>query len=1210
MARVPHASRSSSFFRGRLRRLLSLAAGLAAACVAQENPLAAQGVRHFGGHEESLYSVIYSLDGEQVVSGSFDRSIIVWDRATGKVVRKMTDHGGTVLALALSRDGRQLASGSLDRTARVWDMPIAKAVAELPPLAGEATAVAISPDGKTFVTGDSAKQVRLWNTENQQHLRDFGGSTEAVVAVAFSNDSSRVAAICKDGALRVWNRDDGRLLSESRAPSAEAMAFHPDNQQAAVAGSDGVVRFFGVNAQARRKFDGATQPLVSAFPSGDGNWIAAASRDGKVRIYETGEGKYQREVNHGAPISAMALSRDSQTILTGGEGGDVKLWRSGDGGLAGEAAAHAGKLFAATFLPNNSQILTSGQDGVVRLWQLPLPTKRESRPHNGGLFALAISPDGNLLVTASPDKTAKILRWGDLGEHKTLGGHEQEATAAAFSSDNGRVLTGGKDQRLRLFSAGDGNQAAVTEPHGASLSSVALHPSGGIAAGGGENGVVKLWKVPEPTLLGEINAQGNVVGLRFIQNGGQLVSASDRHVKVWKTDDRSAVRAIDAGAGITALSVSKDEQLAAVGGADHHVRVYKLGDGQGVHDLQGHGGPVTAVAFLPDGKHLASASADNTVRLWNLDTKVVVQQFPLPRTAKGLVAAADGKSLAVGLDEGQTIVLPIAVVRAWGGHHQGPVTGFAVHNNGTPFYTSSTDRTVRRWNIDQPNPDKQYDGLNGEAADVALSPDGNLVAATGGDRQVRVWRTNDGGEQAQWQLPNKTFSLAFAPDNRRLAATCEDKLVRILDVPTKLIQEQFADHEGVPLSVEFVGNGSRILIAGTDHSARLLPVTGLRAYPTHQGKATAIGLSNDGNQFFTVGEDRLAAVWNTGDGNQSRRFQVGPNGALRAVARSANQQLFATGGDDRWLRVGDYNSGQERTTIETPAPVVAVAVDAEGKTILVAGADGKVRNYAFFQTPQGQHKLELVQELKGHGAPAAAVALSPDLKLAYSAARDRTVKRWSLAKHGQRQALSHGGYVYGADFSPDGTKLVTACADKTVRFWNLADGANFATGNGHENTVYAVAWRPQGDAIASSSSDRTIRLWNPSGQPQKVLKEDVVDGIYSIAFHPQGEWLVGCGLAKTWQLWRYGQDKPERTVKGHPDYVYKIAFNAAGSRVATIGYGGHLMIWDVFSGDLKHQQKLEVSSAYSLAWAPGGDELAIATQDNRLWLVGVPPQAR
>ena len=177
------------------------------------------------GHAEEVSSARFSPDGKQILTGSGDHTMRLWNVATGKVVRTFTGHESPVLALAISPDGKQAISGSSDDTLRLWDVATGKEIRQLGKHKTWVTAVAFSPDGKFVATGsrtseervgDSAsgedKWARLWDVETGKEEQRFKGHLEGIRSVAFSPDGTKLLTGSDDKTARVWDVATGKEL--------------------------------------------------------------------------------------------------------------------------------------------------------------------------------------------------------------------------------------------------------------------------------------------------------------------------------------------------------------------------------------------------------------------------------------------------------------------------------------------------------------------------------------------------------------------------------------------------------------------------------------------------------------------------------------------------------------------------------------------------------------------------------------------------------------------------------------------------------------------------------------------------------------------------------------------------------------------------------------------------------------------------------------
>jgi tetratricopeptide (TPR) repeat protein len=247
-----------------------------------------QKARRLGGHLGSVLSVTLSPDGSLLASGSYDKTVRLWEIDTGREMRCLEGHTGYVYGVVFSPDGSLLASGSYDTTVRLWEVETGREVCLLKGHTGYVYGVAFSPDGSLLASASGDNTVRLWEVETGRAWRRLEGHTGYVSSVAFSPDGSLLASASQDNTVRLWEIDTGREVHrlERHTGSVGSVAFSPDGVLLASGSEDRTVRLWEVETGWEvRLLKGHTGSVGSVAFSPDGSLLASGSADNTVCLW-------------------------------------------------------------------------------------------------------------------------------------------------------------------------------------------------------------------------------------------------------------------------------------------------------------------------------------------------------------------------------------------------------------------------------------------------------------------------------------------------------------------------------------------------------------------------------------------------------------------------------------------------------------------------------------------------------------------------------------------------------------------------------------------------------------------------------------------------------------------------------------------------------------------------------------------------------------
>lgn len=456
------------------------------------------------GHDDAITFVAFNPDGTILATASKDTTVKLWNVATGEELRTLKGHTGYVTALCFLLDRPLLVSASRDRTLKLWDVPSGRELETLRRHVADVMALALDGTGQILASaaGDiGPSEVKLLNVTTWEEVMGPRGHPRSVTAMSFHPVTGQLALAGQDEQIRIWNQVEGseaRRLAKLGA-SGKAVAFHPKGQELAVAGFFPHVDTWDFRHAKPLQTHAGHSNWVSAIAySPDGAWLASAGEDQTILLRRPeGTADPRKFTGHLGAINAIAFSPDSQLLASGCEDQSVRLWTVEDGSYR-ELQGHKEGVTAIAFHPRELLMATADADGMVVLWDLSKNQQRTLAPPTGQpVYALAFSPDGLCLATASGTATKGEIKLWDVGTGevlRTLSGHQGRVLSLAFEpKPSGRLASGGVDRMVILWDWQSGYEALKLRGHGGEVAGVAFDPTGQILATIASDGEVRLW---------------------------------------------------------------------------------------------------------------------------------------------------------------------------------------------------------------------------------------------------------------------------------------------------------------------------------------------------------------------------------------------------------------------------------------------------------------------------------------------------------------------------------------------------------------------------------------------------------------------------------------------------------------------------------------------------------------------------------------------
>jgi WD40 repeat protein/energy-coupling factor transporter ATP-binding protein EcfA2 len=675
---------------------------------------------------------------------------------------------------------------------------------------------------------------------------------------------------------------------------------------------------------------------------------------------------------------------------------------------------------------------------------------------------------------------------------------------------------------------------------------------------------------------------------------------------------------------ILKASFSPDGERVVTASADNTARVWDAESGIVLTVLSGHTGLIFEASFSPDGKRVVTASADATARVW--DTQSGVMIAVLSGHGGPVVSAsfsADGKRVVTASKDSTARVWDAqsgAIIAVLSGHTAGLYTA-AFSPDSKLVVTASDDTTARVWDAQSGAVIAVLSGHKNGVRRAYFSPDGELVLTASFDATARLWDAQSGAVIAVLSgHKGPVVSASFRADGKQVVAASWDKTAGIWDLSGAPLVATFSTflsgHTGQVYRASFSPGGERVVTASEDGTARVWDLSGAEPVATvlggHTSSVYAASFSADGKRVVTASRDMTARVWDVSGLIPMAPVAIelsGHKGSVNTASFSADGKLVVTASNDKtaqvWkAQVWDAHSGAEIAELTGhKGPVNTASFNADGTLVVTASSDNTAQLWdAKTGEPVGE-------PLTGHTDAVLGSSFSPDGKLIVTASKDVTARVWDAQSGAEIAVLrGHTKLVNTASFSSDAKRVITASDDATARVWNAQDGTMIAALRGHKHGVRSASFSTDGKQVVTASADSTARVWDAQSGAQIAVLSGHTAEVYTASFSMDGKRVVTTSADNTARVWDLSVSPPMSTIlTGHTGDVVNASFSTDGKWVTTASKDNTARVWDL-SGAVPEAVELggHTKSVNTASFSPDGKSVVTASDDGNAIIHAVP----
>src|SRR6266487_2561740 len=603
--------------------------------------------------------------------------------------------------------------------------------------------------------------------------------------------------------------------------------------------------------------------------SRDGRYVVIAREDQNVDIVELATGRQRFRFPHAAPVSIMTFDYNTDYLVTVCSNGFVSVWNISEG-KRHFSYFETNRPTAAKFSLDGHYLAVVNWDGAktsIKVWQVHPWLHHSLLEETHYVNDVDFNHNDALLATGCKDGTVRV--WTVASRKGFLRMRFSSSINRVTFSPGGQYLAAASNEGVAVLKI-EPIELLFNEGYMAGVHSIIFSPEGNYLASGSNDGIASVWEIPSGRRLAQLWHNGSIHAATFSFDSVYLATVGDdKVVRIWEMGTYQEVMQLIHAEPVRTVSFSPGRRYLFTASDDQTIRVWKA-----IESMQrttfASQAPINDIAccMQDDILYLAARCKNNTIWQWQIeqsDNRHIESSLMRRGNAYCVTYSSDGRYLATADGDGSVRIWDVA-----GGQeiaclsHKSAVTGVSFCRDNSYLATISKNGTVRIWKWETKSEHSTVElNLEDSTNDITLSPNERYLGAAGNDGYARVWEWSISGAVLLFELSHNdaVLEIRFSPDGHFIATVSEDLMVSIWDTSNGSLLFS-REHEDVVSTIAFSPDGRHLATASGDHVKLWETATGrLVADLAHSASVHAVSFSSNGVYLATGSGDGIASMW-------------------------------------------------------------------------------------------------------------------------------------------------------------------------------------------------------------------------------------------------------------------------------------------------------------------------------------------------------------